>query len=46
MWQGDRWQSAPDQLKSHDFTFWKPLDFGKNGSINRITWVDSFMLQV
>ena len=46
MWQGDRWQSAPDKLKSHDFTFWKPLNFAKNGSINRIVWADWFTVQV
>ena len=46
MWQGDRWQSAPDHLKSHDFTYWRPLSFGVNGSIAPIGWIDSFQLDV
>ena len=47
VWQGDRWQSAPDKLKSHDFTYWYPLQFDvdNNGStVQRIKWVDSFAL--
>eukprot|EP00035_Acanthoeca_spectabilis_P010325 m.182837 g.182837 ORF g.182837 m.182837 type:complete len:289 (+) comp14984_c0_seq5:392-1258(+) len=27
LWTGDRWRSAPDHLKSHDFQFWQVLDF-------------------
>lgn len=46
MWQGDRWQSAPDGLKSHDFTFWKPLEFTKNNSISHIAWADWFTVRV
>ena len=44
IWVGDRWQSAPDRLKGHDFTFWAPLSFLANGSIARLTWLDSFEL--
>jgi len=48
MWQGDRWQSAPDKLKSHDFTFWAPLQFDDNNgsTIEKIQWVDSFSLDL
>jgi hypothetical protein len=27
MWGGDRWQSAPDKFKSHDFMVWVPFRF-------------------
>ena len=48
VWQGDRWQSAPDKLKSHDFTYWYPLQFdAANGSaVQKIQWVDSFALDL
>ncbi len=31
MWGGDRWQSAPDRFKSHDFLVWVPFYFTNNG---------------
>lgn len=36
MWGGDRWQSAPDHFKSHDYQAWVPLEFDESGSINLI----------
>ena len=27
VWQGQRWQSAPDRVKDHDFATWLPLEF-------------------
>lgn len=33
MWMGDRWQSAPDGIKGHDFQFWVPLEFGPDGEL-------------
>jgi len=27
VWTGDRWQSAPDRLKDHDFQTWLPLEW-------------------
>ena len=27
VWVGNRWQSAPDRLKDHDFETWLPIDF-------------------
>lgn len=38
VWQGDRWQSAPDGLKGHDFTYWSVLEFAANGSIVHMSW--------
>ena len=46
MWQGDRWQSAPDHLKSHDFTYWDTLLFTATGGIERLTWRDWFTVDV
>ena len=50
VWQGDRWQSAPDKLKSHDFTYWYALQFDDGAdnatTIGNIRWVDSFSLNV
>lgn len=44
IWQGDRWQTAPDQLKSHDFQFWTKLQFGAKGEILPMHWVNEFEL--
>ena len=46
VWIGDRWQSAPDRLKAHDYTFWAPIQWPANGSIGRLTWMDEFNLTV
>ena len=46
IWQGDRWQSAPDHLKSHDFTYWDTLSFTADGAIERLTWRDWFTVDV
>lgn len=32
LWTGDRWQSAPDGLKDHDFQTWLPLEFTDTGA--------------
>jgi hypothetical protein len=46
MWQGDRWQSAPDQLKGHDFTYWQPLHFDTAGNIAPLSFQESFEIDV
>ena len=55
LWTGDRWQSAPDGKKDHDFQTWLPLEFasapGGDGSpavdlIKQMAWQDSFYLDV
>eukprot|EP01113_Clastostelium_recurvatum_P002942 TRINITY_DN1126_c0_g1_i2.p1 TRINITY_DN1126_c0_g1~~TRINITY_DN1126_c0_g1_i2.p1 ORF type:complete len:356 (+),score=73.77 TRINITY_DN1126_c0_g1_i2:41-1108(+) len=33
IWQGDRWQSAPDGIKGHDLTYWGPMSFDGQGNI-------------
>ena len=33
---GDRWQSAPDHIKAHDFTYMAPLQFDADG--NPMPW--------
>lgn len=32
LWGGDRWQTGPDNFKSHDFMAWVPLSFNSNGT--------------
>eukprot|EP01116_Phalansterium_solitarium_P010020 TRINITY_DN24401_c0_g1_i1.p1 TRINITY_DN24401_c0_g1~~TRINITY_DN24401_c0_g1_i1.p1 ORF type:complete len:347 (-),score=107.94 TRINITY_DN24401_c0_g1_i1:115-1155(-) len=44
LWQGDRWQSAPDGLKGHDFSYWGPLQFDASGNVSVLAWQDSFTL--
>ena len=49
IWTGDRWQSAPDHLKSHDFQYWQPLQWDDSVSpsrLHRLGWVDSFSLEL
>ena len=45
-WYGDRWQSAPDGVKGHDFTYWSPLAFAADGNITAFAWVDNFTITV
>lgn len=42
---GDRWQSAPDHIKAHDFSYMAPLTFNANGTIVPITWQDTVSIQ-
>lgn len=46
MWYGDRWQSAPDGIKGHDFTYWSPLAFAPDGNMTSFGWQDSFVVSV
>ena len=49
IWTGDRWQSAPDQLKSHDLQYWQPLVFNDTASpptIAPLSFVETFQLEV
>ncbi len=42
---GDRWQSAPDGVKGHDFTYWtSPIDFLPDGSLPRLQWENHWTL--
>ena len=45
----DRWQSAPDKLKSHDLQYWAPLTFDDSKTppaIAPLVWTDSFVLDL
>lgn len=49
VWAGNRWQSAPDRLKDHDFNTWLPLRFGANSPTApplplQMQWLDNFTL--
>ena len=44
VWQGDRWQTAPDHLKAHDFQFWAKLEFASTGEIEPMVWRDEISL--
>jgi hypothetical protein len=44
IWQGDRWQSAPDHIKAHDFQYWAKLQFGNGGEISPMVWLDEFVV--
>ena len=46
MYVGDHWQSAPDGLKSHDFTVWAPIVFDANGTASSPGFLDSFTVDV
>jgi len=46
VWTGDRWQQAPDGIKGHEPQFWVPLEFGEDGVVVKIRWVDQFELDV
>lgn len=42
---GDRWQSAPDKIKAHDFSYWAPLNFTKNGTVQSLSWQNIVQIQ-
>ena len=46
MYVGDHWQSAPDGLKSHDFTVWAPLVFADDGNVTSPGFLPSFTVDV
>jgi len=46
VWTGDRWQQAPDGIKGHEPQYWTPLTFNNDGSIQDVSWVDQFSLEV
>lgn len=43
---GDHWQSAPDGLKSHDFTVWAPLVFDASGNVSSPGFLANFTIDV
>merc|ERR1712146_658312 len=53
IYTGDRWSSAPDHLKSHDFQYWYPLQFSSSSNDSKtpptiapMKFVDSFTLEI
>ena len=40
------WQSAPDRLKSHDFTVWAPLSFSPDGNVTTRGFESAFTIDV
>jgi hypothetical protein len=46
MYVGDHWQSAPDGLKSHDFTVWAPLVFSADGNVSSPGFLSNFTVDV
>ena len=46
MYVGDHWQSAPDGLKSHDFTVWAPLVFAADGNVSSPGFLPNFTVDV
>lgn len=47
IWQGDRWQSAPEptRYKGQDFTSWFVLEFSPtDGSVSNISWADNITI--
>ena len=43
---GDHWQSAPDGLKSHDYTVWAPLVFDATGNVTSPGFLSNFTIDV
>jgi hypothetical protein len=43
---GDRWQSAPDGIKGHDFTVFAPLSFDASGNVTSPGFLESFNITV
>ena len=47
IWMADRWGSRPDGIKGHDFQYWSsPLVFNNDGSIQKLSFVNSFTLDL
>lgn len=47
IWIGDRWESADDGIKGHDYTYWSsPLAFEEDGMIRKLRWEDSWEIEI
>ena len=46
LYYGERANSAPDRLFSHNFQAWVPLTFDDNGAIQPMTFPATFMLNL
>eukprot|EP01084_Bolivina_argentea_P087642 158294_1 len=45
IWYGDRWQSATDRIKAHDFTYFGPLEMNGDG-FDIMQWRDNFTISL
>jgi beta-xylosidase len=46
LWQGDKWQSSPDGIKGHDFTYWTPMHFDQDGNVQYMNYTANFTIDV
>ena len=46
MYIGQRFGSADDGLKCHDYQYWAPLQFLPDGSVAEMSWVNEFTLEI
>ena len=46
MYIGQRFGSAPDGLKCHDFQYWAPLSVAADGSVAEMTWLNEFTVEL
>jgi hypothetical protein len=46
IWGGDRWQSAPDGFKSHDYQVWVPMSINASGDIAPLVYSTSWSLEL
>ena len=46
MYIGQRFGSAVDGLKCHDFQYWAPLSIAEDGTIGEVLWQDSFTVEI
>ncbi len=47
IWMGDRWKSAPDKIKGHDFQYWSsPLQFDAGGMTRQLKFEDYWTIEL
>ena len=46
LYTGQRWGSALDGKKCHDWQYWAPLEFDSQGRVQPMRWVDKFELDM
>ena len=46
MYVGQRFGSADDGLKCHDYQYWSPLAIRPDGGVAEMSWVDQFTVEI
>ena len=46
MYIGQRFGSADDGLKCHDYQYWSPMVVGNDGVVAEMAWVNEFTVQL